>query len=330
MKNVVTTTIILLTIFSVAIGAPLAHAVDTTPAPGQALEIAPPVLNLTADPGQVIDAQISLRDVSAVSLIVSSEVNDFTADPTNENGSPKILLDNAEPSPYSLIKWVAPLPQMTLKPKQIENLPVRITVPRNAAPGGYYGTIRFTAKPADIKEQGMSLSASLGALIMIRVNGAATESMTLADFYVSKTGNKGWFFDSLPVTFTERITNTGNVFEQPRGNILLKDIFGKTAANINVNLESRNVLPQSTRKFEQEFTAHDLGNTFLFGPYTAELTLDYGSHQKLVGKTTLWVIPWQLIIGLLAVLIIVILLGRLLLKRYNERLVGRSRSSRRR
>lgn len=332
MKHIPATT--RLTIITIAIisliGAPFAHAVTPAEA-GQALEIAPPVLNLTADPGQVIDAQIALRDVSPTSLVVTSEVNDFTADPDSENGSPKIMLDTTERTPYSLIDWVAPLPQMTLKSKQVENLPVKITVPANAAPGGYYGTIRFTAKAPDMQETGVSLSASLGALIMVRVNGDAKESMSLPEFYVSKDGSKGGFFDSLPIMFTERVKNDGNVFEQPRGNIILKDLFGRTVANINVNLESRNVLPSSIRKFEQEFTAHDLGNTYMFGPYTAELTLDYGNnHQKLVGKTSFWIFPWKMILAIIALIVILIIVGRLLLQRYNERLVGRSRGSRRR
>ena len=326
-----TTRLSLITISLISlIASPFAHAVAPAEA-GQALEIAPPVLNLTADPGQVINAEIALRDVSPTSLVVTSEVNDFTANPDAENGSPKILLDTNERTPYSLIDWVSPLPKMTLKSKQVENLPVKITVPKNAAPGGYYGTIRFTAKAPDMQETGVSLSASLGALLMVRVNGDAKESMTVLEFSVTKDGTKGWLFDSLPITFTERVKNEGNVFEQPRGNIILKNLFGQTIANINVNLESRNVLPSSIRKFEQEFTAHDLGNTFMFGPYTAELTLDYGNnHQKITGKTSFWILPWKLIIGIIVLIVVLILAARLALQRHNDKIVRRSRGTRRR
>ena len=67
----------------------------TTPNPnqnaGQALEIAPPVLNLKADPGETIQAKISLRDVSTTSLLVTNEINDFTA--VGEDGTPKVIMN---------------------------------------------------------------------------------------------------------------------------------------------------------------------------------------------------------------------------------------------
>ena len=326
------TAITVISLISTITVVPFVHAQQPDPATvGQALEIAPPTLNLTADPGEVINAQISLRDISPVPIVVTSEVNDFTADPETEDGTPKVMLDSTEPSPYSLISWIAPLPPLTLKPRQVENLPVKITVPANAAPGGYYGTIRFTAQPPDMQDTGVALNASLGALIMVRVNGDTNEAMALSEFYVSKNGDRGSFFESLPITFTERIKNDGNVFEQPRGEILLKNIFGKTVAKINVNLENRNILPKSVRKFEQEFTAHDLGNTFMFGPYTAELSLTYGTNgQTVTGRTSFWILPWKLIIGIIAAIIVLILVTKLLLQRHNDKIVRRSRGTRRR
>lgn len=116
---------------------------------GQALEIGPPVMNLSADPGETIKTKISLRDISSTSLIVQGTVNDFVAG--GEDGTPKILLEEGETSPYSFKKWVTPLSQLTLKPKQIKDLPITISVPSNASPGGYYGVIRFTATPPELE-----------------------------------------------------------------------------------------------------------------------------------------------------------------------------------
>ena len=74
-----------------------AHAAPTAPKQttntgGQALEIAPPVVNISANPGQTVKTQISLRDVSSGPLIVTGQINDFVAG--DENGTPKILLDD--------------------------------------------------------------------------------------------------------------------------------------------------------------------------------------------------------------------------------------------
>jgi hypothetical protein len=295
---------------------------------GQALEIAPPVLNLSANPGQTIKSQISLRDVSSGSLRVTGQVNDFVA--SGEDGTPKILLDETEPNPYSLKSWIAPLPSLLLKPRQIENLPVSITVPKDAAPGGYYGVVRFTAAtPPELEGTGVSLSASLGALILLKVNGAAKEGLTIEEFSVNNGGKSGNIFESTPLTFVQRLKNTGNIHEQPAGQVTITDMFGKKIAAVNVNLPPRNILPQSIRKFEQKLDSSVLGNKKLFGKYTADLHLTYGSNkQEVTSSMTFWVIPYTLIgIG------IIVLIGgfiglRFLISRYNRHIIRKAEKSR--
>ncbi len=327
----ITTPLVFASLILVAF-AGMANAVDPPAQPnsaGQALEIAPPVLSLVADPGEVIDTQISLRDVSTSSLVVTSTVNDFTA--AGEDGSPKIDVDKTEPSPYSIISWVSPLPELNLKPRQIEKLPVKITVPANAVPGGYYGVVRFSAVPPDVETSGVSLSASLGALIFIRVNGDAKESMEIVEFSVNKDGDTGSFFDAAPLEFVERIKNTGTVHEQPVGTIIVKDMFGKNVVGLNVNLENRNVLPNSTRKFTTPLDKSSIGNRMLFGRYTAELTSKFGlKGQTVTKKISFWVIPWKLILGVITILAIAIVGIIYAIRRNNERLLGKSRGTRRR
>jgi len=309
----------------------VAHAAPE-PAPqtaGQALEIAPPVITLKAEPGQRIEAKIDLRDVSSSPLVVTSTIDDFTAG--GEDGSPKIDVEKKEPSPYSIISWVSPLPKLNLKPRAIEKLPVVIQVPANAAPGGYYGVVRFSATAPNLQDTGVSLSASLGALIFIRVNGDAEENMELVDFYAEKENIRGWMFESHPIKFVERIKNTGNVYEQPVGSVLIKDMFGKEVASLNVNLDQRNVLPGSTRKFTTDLDKAAIGDRILFGPYTAELVSKYGAKEQTVSKKiTFWVIPWSLIFGALILIGLIIGIIVFVIRRSTDRIVKKSRSSRRR
>ncbi|HSE61430.1 MAG TPA: hypothetical protein VLA88_04010 [Candidatus Saccharimonadales bacterium] len=298
------------------------------PAPGQAgqaLEIAPPVINLTANPGQTLTAQISLRGVSKDKLLVRGEVNDFIA--AGEDGTPKLLLEEGEDSPYSLRPWVSKLPQLTLEPRQIKNMPVTIKVPANAAPGGYYGVVRFTATAPELKDTGVALSASLGSLILVRVNGQAKESLKIEEFAAnSSSGVKGWLFESLPISFLERIKNDGNVHEQPAGQITITDMFNKKIATVNVNLPPRNILPQSIRKFEQPLDSAVLGNTMLFGKYQADLKLTYGdTGQVVTASLTFWVIPYKLITLIIVGLIGGFFILRFLIRRYNRRIISRAR-----
>lgn len=310
----------------------LAFAATTSPNQnvGQALEIAPPVLNLKADPGETIKTTINLRDVSSSALVVRNQINDFVA--AGEDGTPKLLLDeNAEASPYSLKEWIQPLPEFTLKPREVNQLPVTIRVPANAAPGGYYAVVRFTASPPGLDGSGVSLSASLGTLILMRVNGDAKEAMSIEQFEATKNNDAKWLFESAPITFLTRVRNNGSSHEQPTGQIAIKDMFGNPVANVNVNLSRNNVLPSSVRRFEPQLDSSVIGNRVLFGRFTADLKLSYGTQgQTVTESTSFWVIPYRLILFVILLIIVVVVIVRIALKRYTERAIARSRTRRRR
>lgn len=295
---------------------------------GQALEISPPLVNLSAEPGETVKAQISIRDVSDSPLVVRGEVNDFVA--SGENGNPKVLIEEDQDNPYSMKSWFEPLSVMTLKSKQVQNLAITINVPTSAAPGGYYSVIRFTASPPDLDTSGVSLSASLGALIFMRVKGDAVEKMSIAEFAVSKDGQTGNFFESTPLTFIARLKNEGTVHEQPVGQATVKDMFGNTIGAVNFNLEARNVLPGSIRRFETQLDKSVIGDKFLFGRYTADLKFTYGTDKQVVtANLAFWVIPWKLILGIIIILVGSFFAIRYGLRRYNERILSRARRSRR-
>lgn len=313
-----------------SVTAPLASAAappTNNSTAGQALEIAPPVLSLTANPGQTIRTVIKLRDVSDDRLIVQGEANDFVAN--GEDGTPKLLLDDGESSPYSMKTWIQPLPALNMKPKELKDLPVAIKVPANAAPGGYFAVIRFTATAPELNSTGVALSASLGALVLVRVNGAAKESMTVEEFKVTtKSGSTPKIFESAPLRFVERIKNTGNVHMQPAGQVTVTDMFGNPVAAVNVNLPPRNVLPGSIRRFEQDLNKAVIGNMVLFGRYTATMKLTYGdSKQVLTKKISFWVIPYKLIGFAILALVIAFFVLRNMIRKYNRTIISRAQKS---
>lgn len=328
MKKISTILIALTLVFTVTFAAQPVGAVNDNV--GQALEIAPPVLTLTANPGDTVNAQISLRDISSSPLVVTGTVNDFSA--KGESGEPNIDIDGKEPSPYSLKPWMQPLNQLNLKSMEMQKLPVVLKVPKNAAPGGYWGVVRFTATPPEGSGTGVVLSASLGSLIFLRVSGDAKESMSIEDFYTAEPGKdaKASLFEQTPLDFVLRVKNTGNVHEQPVSRVNIKDMFGRDVAGVNMNLERRNVLPGSVRKFTSPLDKGSLGTTMLFGKYTAEITTNFGTgKQSVTAKIDFWVIPYRLIILIIVGLILLFFIIRALLRNYNRRITRRARTSRR-
>jgi len=293
---------------------------------GQALEIGPPVLNLSANPGQTIKATVSLRDVSNGSLLVSNQINDFVAG--GEDGTPKIILDDSTSNPYSLKSWINPLSQLTLKSREIKNLTITINVPKTASPGGYYGVVRFTGTPPELKDTGVSLSASLGALILLKVNGAAKEGLAVEQFFANNNGKPGTIFESAPITFVERLKNTGNIHEEPAGLVTITDMFNNKVATLGVNQPPHDILPQSIRKFESPLDSTNIGNKVLFGRYKADLSVTYGANKQVVTSSiTFWVIPYRLIAAGIALLIGGFIALSILVKRYNRHIIGKAKKS---
>jgi len=304
----------------------------TTPAAaantGQALEIAPPLIYLNVSPGQSVKTQVLIRDVSATDLNVIGEVNDFVA--SGEDGTPKVLIDQNQVDPYSLKSWVLAVPSLQLVPRQIKTLPISIQVPVDASPGGHYGVIRFTGTAPSVNGgNGVSLSASIGALMLLTVSGKINESLTVKDFSVNHNGTTGSFFQSGPVAFTERVNNAGNVHEQPTGLVTIKDMFGHKLATLPVNQPPGNVLPASTRKFTQSLDSSVIGNKKLFGHYTATLSLTYGASKKtLTATTSFWVVPLKTVAIVIAILIAGFFALRYGLQRYNRSVVNRANKTR--
>lgn len=316
-----------------ALLAPLQAHAQATGAGGQALEIGPPLLNLSGNPGQTIKASVNLRDITDGNLVVTNQVNDFIAG--GEDGTPKIILDTAQSAsdPYSIRDWITPVPQLLLKSKEIRVIPITITIPANASPGGYYGVVRFTGTPPELKDSGVSLAASLGALIILRVNGQAKESLSVEQFFAN-TANKPTsttpisLFETAPVTFVQRIKNTGNLHEEPAGLVTVTDMFGNTVATLGVNQPVHDVLPGSVRRFESVLDSSNIGNRILFGLYHAKLDITYGTDkQKLTSEITFWVIPYKAIIAIIIGLVLLFFGFRFFIRRYNRIIIARAKNT---
>jgi len=310
----------------IALAAPNSTTPNGTASNGQALEIAPPVVYLSADPGQSVKTQIFIRDISNGNLIVTGQVNDFVAGGTD--GTPKILLDDKQgSSAYSLKPWITSLPSLLLIPHEIKTMTVTINVPKDASPGGHYGVVRFTSTPPSLdgSASGVSLAASIGVLLLVTVSGNIKQGLEVQQFSAAKNNKTGSFFESGPVQFIEKFKNTGNVHLQPTGQISVTDMFGKKLAGVNVNLPPANVLPDSTRQFTQALDKEIIGDKKLFGRYTAKLVVTYGTDKKTATSTlSFWVIPYKLIL-LVIILLVAIFFGlRFFIRRYNRRILAQA------
>ncbi|HKR81941.1 MAG TPA: hypothetical protein VJR27_02990 [Candidatus Saccharimonadales bacterium] len=306
------------------------RAAAATPAPagGQAFSIAPPLLNLKADPGQTVMARILLTNVSSGPMIMSAAANDFAA--KDESGNPNIILNTKDPVPFSLRNFIQLPAQFTLGPKETKTLDVPIVVPHDAEPGGHYGVIRFTGASPDVSGTGVSLSASIGTLILLQVSGNIQERASLADFYAATPNNfaKKSFFQTGPVGFVARISNDGNTHIQPSGTLTIKNTIGKQVASLRVNGTPnnpkdppKNILPGSIRRFQLT-----LNQKWLFGRYTAHFDVTY-DNKHLVANQTFWVVPYAIVLPVLVGLVVVAFALRYGIKKYNAHIIKKSKAA---
>lgn len=293
---------------------------------GNGLKVSPVTTNIVVNKGETKVVTVYVQNVTPAPITLQALVNDFTAS-DNESGQPALLLDPSKYAPsHSLKRYVAPIDNFTLQPGEQKGVTVSITIPQSAVAGGYYGAVRFA--PVSTAGSGnVTLSASVGSLILVKVPGSYKEDLQLLSMDV-RTGPD----DSPRVVFTGnsglvaavRFQNNGDVQEQPFGKILLKQGTKQLASyEINNTTPLGNVLPDSIRKFTV-----NLDKVGLFGQYTLVGNFGYGtSGQLLSGQTTFYVIPVALIVTavviLLAAVFLVFGLPRLV-RAYNQRVIRRA------
>jgi hypothetical protein len=286
----------------------------------QGLQISPVTIDFTATKGQSYTFNVSILNVTTGDLVFTSAVNDFTA--KDESGTPQFLLDSKLPSNVSITSWITPPASFMVKSKQTVTLPIKINVPVNAEPGGHYGILRFSGRAPDIDQTGVALKVSAGPLILIKVNGEISEKLRFSEFFTAQGSSHKGLFEKAPITVVERLTNDGNIHLKPKGDVIITNMFGSVVGTLKVNNKDGNVLPKSTRRFEQTFAKKNL-----FGKYTASAKLAYGTHgQVLSSNLTFWVIPYKLIAILLLILIVLIFILSRLIKSYNKRVVNKALS----
>ena len=298
---------------------------------GNALKISPVRTDLEIKPGETKTIDVYVQNITSANIKLHAIVNDFTAG-KDESGTPNILLDENKFAPIrSFKKYVAPIGDFDVKPNEQHNVKVTIAIPKDAAAGGYYGAVRF--EPAgSSSNQSLSLSASVGSLVLVTVPGDLKEQANIASLDVRKIDPKtnqesaGSFFTNGKYLFgAVRIENKGNIQVQPFGKVLLKK-SGKTLASYEINNTTPrgNVLPDSIRKFEFDVSK----NVGAFGKYTLEANLGYGTKGELLTATkTFYIVPVPVMITLGAILLVILfaifVLPRMI-KSYNRRIVQKA------
>jgi hypothetical protein len=295
---------------------------------GNGLKISPVRTDLTINPGESQSVTVYVQNVTSAEATFQALVNDFVAG-NGETGEPALILDNNKYAPsHSLKRFISPVPNIVIAAGETKQIKVTITVPKEAAGGGYFGAVRFApSSPNSGANQNVTLSASVGSLILVRVPGDIKDNLSISSFDVRKSATEGGgssFYTSNKSLFAVvRFSNQGNVQEQPFGKIALKK-DGKTLQTTEINSAQPkgNVLPNSIRRFNVP-----LNKVGSWGKYTIEGNFGYGDKGQLLSATsTFYVVPVLLIVAavlLLSLLIAAIIVVPRSIRGYNQRILRR-------
>lgn len=281
----------------------------------EALSISPFIFERSVEPGQTLQESIKIQNTSSKKLSIDITVNDFTEE--KGDGVPVILPETQKlDSNFALASWVQLIsPQhLELQPKTAAEVKYSITPPALAEPGGHYAAVLFSYKGEIAGLSSTEITKKVGALIFLKL-GKANEQGAIGEF----KANNGIFGDP-KILFDTKFFNTGNVHLKPKGIVSIYDIFGHQVAALQVNRDAAIVLPQTFRSFSTLWQPR-----FALGRYTAELHYYFGDNNlEAVSKLSFWIFPlWQLL-GLLALLFVIIVIGRWGITRYNRYIIAKA------
>ncbi|MFA5831570.1 MAG: hypothetical protein WC878_07120 [Candidatus Paceibacterota bacterium] len=281
------------------------------------LTVTPPLFQLSIGPGESWSSTIKVLNNNPYDVDIYASALNFQV--KDESGIGRFVpAETAATTSYSLAGWLNVQKEPIHIPAEKTGIvPFTLHVPENAEPGGHYGAILTGNQPAAREGSNVvNVSAAISTLFLVRVNGEMIEKGDIREFSLDKR----WYQEP-KVNFSLRFENKGNVHLLPRGEISIRNMWGKERGKILVNQESDfgNVLPKSIRKFSFEWSGED--NFFEIGRYTAVATLSFGGQEKETAyrEISFWVVPLAPVFKIFAFLFVFIGLFAWSVRRYVRR-----------
>ncbi len=275
--------------------------------------VGPGKVDLRLNPGETRTVEILVTNRTGERRMFNLATEDAAG---SQDQSVAIQLLGDDRGPYSIRDYISvPAKSFVLEQNQRAHIPVTISIPLDAEPGGLYGsllvdTVAIDAVPGDVNSGTVPQSAivaRVGTLFFVTIPGALEYDATLSEF---GTLQKQKFYQSGPVTFGLLHENKGSVHIAPYGELRIRNFFGEEVGYLE--LDPWFVLPNSVRLREVTWT-----RDYLFGRYTASVAINRG-YDDVVDEAqyTFWVLPWKPIALAFAGLFVVIFLIRSFLKRF--------------
>lgn len=246
----------------------------------RALTISPPRQSLIVDPGNTGTALVTVQNNTTNTVHIVGEVDAFRID--EKTGRAIFgMTDEAK-------EWVdTSKASLYLPPKVEGNLIFKITVPRDAKPGGHYLGL-FVSDNS--KGNGIGIGSRVGSLLFFYVGGIVHENLTRVSFAPTAE----WYKKG-PIEFVIRLKNNGSIHIVPKGAVSIQNSRGRIIKTLEVNLENRKILPGGEWSESYIFESPEWRD---IGKIQAIANLQYGigNKERLSDIATSWYLPWSAVL----------------------------------
>ena len=265
--------------------------------------VEPGKTEIIINPGETVTKNITITNRIGRSVNFKLTTEDLMG--TDDSQQPLALLGD-DRSPYSLKDFITPeITNFSLSFGERIVIPVKISVPLNAEPRGYYGALVVANDPEKLEggnakeaEGKTRIVSRIGSIFLVKIKGEGKEEGSLQGFKI--IGPHKVFYEKRPEGFEIAFKNTGNVHLVPFGTISIKNIFGRTVKDLPVNAYF--ALPDATRYREVLWE-----QGFGFGRYTANLSLYKGYGTEYAdSRLAFWIIPWKILLVALVVIVLIV------------------------
>ncbi|MCL4354614.1 hypothetical protein M1349_04075, partial [Patescibacteria group bacterium] len=256
------------------------------------LGVFPPIIQIDSTPPADISSPIEIQNNSEDPVQLKIIFKPFKAS-ASENGTPEYLKDGVsfgdDPLFFQKVKILdgeEMVGSIELAPKQVKKLTLNIDIPADQPPSDYYFSVLFISKTQiETDTNNTQAAGGIGTNVLLTIGPKGTTTGVIKEFSAPFWLEKG------PVPFTIRVANTSKHFINPKGQVLIKNMFGMTIGR--VDLLPVNILSGTTRIIpgtsgSKQVVVNNSAlwpEKFLLGPYTATLTISLSEQGPILKKT---------------------------------------------
>ncbi len=296
---------------------------DTANAQGISLGVFPPILQIQATPPTDVKSKILIENLGDNPVDLKIGLKPFIAS-DKENGQVNYSNDYNLADPFifdkmQILDGDTSIDSITLAPGQKKELTLEIALPQNEILGDYYFSIIFMSANTPASDSNISgATAGIATNVLLSIGPKGPTQGNIEEFSSPIFKTHG------PVPFTVRIRNTSNHFITTKGDIVIRNMFGQSVGK--VDLLPVNILSQTIRSIpdslqspganpSSSFKSYLLNlksnaavwpETFLFGPYTATLTIALSDQGPLYRRTiNFYAFPTETLFGILIIILVI-------------------------